>query len=266
MKTKLSPGALWTLIIVGLCILCFIVVPLIVAPDPHAGHDHTSGETHSEDEGHSNAGHGDSHATADDADPHAGHDHATPPTDGHNHAAPSGNGSHDGHNHADAAHNKSAKDSYMVKKQSNGIYTYQVVSRAGHPYASEIAIMTEPTLTVISDDVILVSGRYGKSNNLSGWAYNYNVVGEGTVGAFDNYVLAATENKVAYLEKDGDSPFRVVVCNPFNTAEATRTDLPGLAIAEGGNPVLDYALLDNGTLQVTYKVGDTEKVVDVKMN
>lgn len=253
MKTKLSPGALWTLIIVGLCVLCFIVVPLIVAPDPHAGHDHASGETHSdgethaEDEGHSNPGH--SHA----------------PNNG-GHTAPSATGSHGGHSHADAAHNKSAKDSYTVKKQSNGIYTYQVVSRAGHPYASKIAIMTEPTLTVISDDVILVSGRYGKSNNLSGWAFYYNVVGEGSVGAFDNYVLAATENKVAYLEKDGDSPFRVVVCNPFNTAEATRTDLPGLAIAEGGNPELDYALLKDGTLQVTYKVGDTEKVVDVKMN
>ena len=58
MKTKLSRGAKWTIALVGLCILCFIVVPLIVSPttaDPHAGHDHAEGDTHTQQAGHDHA-------------------------------------------------------------------------------------------------------------------------------------------------------------------------------------------------------------------
>ncbi|MBE6806990.1 MAG: hypothetical protein E7527_03115 [Ruminococcaceae bacterium] len=228
MKTRISKGAFWTWLIVGLCILCFIVVPAILGP----------------------------------ADPHAGHDHANPSADPHGSADP-----HAGHNHADKAHNKDAADAYTVKKRSNGTYTYSVVSRAGHTYTAPEIYMTKPTLTEISKDVIAVSGQRGKSNNLSGWAIYYNVVGEGRTTHVYEYVLAMTDTKVAYLEGQ-KGKFCVVVCDPFNETHATRVALPELEktiTSQSSNPKMTYKELQDGTLQVTYTVNGAKKTVSVPL-
>lgn len=186
----------------------------------------------------------------DSADPHAGHDHSTGTT---------------GHNHADAAHGKSAKDSYEVKRQENGSYIYRVVSRAGHSYTTQESYPQRPTVTEISRDVIAVSGLLSEKNNLSGWAVYYNVTGEGQVSRTFNYVLATGHSRVAYLAGQGGK-FRVVVCNPFNEMEATSTDLPGLKITSTGNPEITYKVVNKNLLQVSYTVNGAEKTVTIGLN
>ena len=240
MKTRLSPGAKWTIVIVALCILCFIVVPAIVgdgsgSADPHAGHDHASESA------------GDDHA-GESAD------------DGHGHNTQSG-----GHSHSDAAHNKSAKDSCEIKQQSNGVYTYRVVSRAGHAYVNQRLCPTKPVITEISRDVICLSAKDSDKNNLSGWAIYYNVTGEGTASPVFEHVLAANNSEVAYLE-GASGKFYVTVCDPFKPSQVTRTELAGLAVVDSSsNPKIEYKMLGNGDLQVSYTANGAKQVVNVNL-
>lgn len=215
MKTKISPVLLCLLSVFALVLVCFLVMP--------NGTEAT--------------------------DPHAGHNHATPST-GNNHATPSASDSHAGHNHADTAHNKAAKDSCEIVKRENGTYTFRVISRAGHTYTAPSLYMEEPTVTAISQDIVKLSGQYGK-HNLSGWAVYYNVVGEGVATRQFEYVLASTDSKVAYLHGD-NGKFQVVVCNPFREEQATRTPLPDLPITETSKPRLNYKVMNDGHLQVSY--------------
>ena len=239
MKRKLKRSHIIILAVVVLSLISFMVIPQILGvdstTDPHAGHNHGSEVT----------------------DEHAGHDHADTNTN-------TNTNTNSGHKHT-AAHNKSAKDSYAMTKRENGTYSFTVTARSGHVYDCPSLFMSEPIVSVISNDVILVSGKYGRNNDLSGWAYYYNVVGEGKVGSFGNFVLAATANKVAYLDDSSSDPFRVVVCDPFDTSKATYTELPGLEISDSGSPKVDCKMLDNGDLQVTYIVDGANKSVTIKM-
>ncbi len=234
MKTRLSRGAIWTWIIVGLCIACFIVVPAILGTgaetDPHAGHNHA------------NQSSGDAHADAD---------------------------SHGGHNHADKAHNKPAVNSYQDRKMSNGTYTYTVISRSGHTYAAQHICMTKPTATAVSNDIVKVSGQNSTQNNLSTWAIYYDVAsnnGEGIASNLFERVLVATDNKVAYLQGE-NGQFSVVVCDPFKPSTTTVIDLPGLSTNnQTKTPDLTFGEPVNGVLKVSYTVGDTQKVIDIPLN
>lgn len=187
-------------------------------------------------------------------DPHAGHDHSTGQVQ---------SGS-TGHTHAEAAHNKSAKNSYEVKRQGDGSYIYRVVSRAGHSYTTQQSYSQQPTVTEISNDVIAVSGMLSEKNNLSRWAVYYNVADEGQESRTFNYVLAAGDSKVAYLTGN-KGQFLVTVCDPFNEAESKNTRLPGLTVTQTGNPEISYKVVGKNVLQVTYTVDGAERTVSVSL-
>ena len=227
MKTKISPVLLCLLSVMALVLVCFLVMPS-EAVDPHAGHDH---------------------ATATTADPHAGHDHAQ------SEAKPS---------QTLATHNKSADESYVCTKNEDGLYSYEVTSRNGNKYTSNRRLEQEPVFTALSEDVLMVSTPPHESNNLTGWAIFYDVRRDKFSDSYE-HVLANTDNTVAYLHGE-QGEFTVVVCYPFQDGATTRTKLEGLSLSETGNPAIEYTLHRDNILQITYNVGDAEKVVYIDMN
>ena len=187
-------------------------------------------------------------------DPHAGHNHAA------------------GETHADTVHttsttltphNKPAKECYRIAENKDGTYSYEISMRNGSKVTSKETYVTKPTITVMNDDVLMVSHE-NKQNNLSREVIYYHV-GRGIYSQTYTAVLNASLDAVAYLYGDMGQ-FSVVVCDPFASERANRIELGRLTITPSGNPEITYALQKDNVLKVTCTVDGVQKeiLVDVQ--
>ena len=259
-------------------LLAIIIVMGVTKPDPHAGHDH--GTTQSTVDPHAGHDHATTTSTTTAADPHAGHSHGTTqstvdPHAGHDHATSSttkgnqttGNGGTKGTT-AETQPDKPTGDdlspdkSYTIKKNPDGTYGITVVGRnGGHLYVNN-RLPAKPTCTEISQDVLEIADR-SSANPAAHWAV-YCDIRNHKVSQTYKYVLAATDNRVAFVDHRTDK-FHLFVSDVFDEKEYFKGyELKDAAITSSGSPKVTCKR-SGTTLTVTYSTKKGTKTVKIKM-
>ena len=242
-------------------LLAIVIVMGVTKPDPHAGHDHAT-----------------STSTTTAADPHAGHSHgttggsttgvgSTPTSSTTKGDKTTGNGGTKGTT-AETQPDKPTGDdlnpdkSYIIKKNPDGTYGITVVGRnGGHLYVNP-RLPAKPTCTEISQDVLEIADR-SSSNPAAHWAV-YCDIQNHKVSKTYKYVLAATDNRVAFVDHRTDK-FHLFVSDVFDEKEYFKGyELKDAAITSSGSPKVTCKR-SGTTLTVTYSTKKGTKTVKIKM-
>ncbi len=182
---------------------------------------------------------------ANSTDPHAGHDHSA---------------------EAQPTYNPNLKpsESYTVTENEDGTFNYEVRNRMGAVMNFQDNLRVKPEFTQVDDDILCITGREYKENNLSGWAIFCDIQASSSHRQPER-VLATYEKRIAFLDYRSDK-WLVFVRTAFDDSDTLNaTELTDLAIQSSGSPELEYSLDKDGNLKVTYATKDGKKTVTVKM-